>query len=338
MRKDFDWLTIPDTEAQALGTVSHKFSEEVDYGAFDHIPDSELSDTVLNRWNELIETAFEEMKGQSLFGSPAMPKRWPYYVIKQSSAVDRALFRRQKRGEGQGARRPQLEVFLASDDLGLVGRADKVEYLGNDVRIIDLKTAENPGGDIPLAYQYQLVMYAALWREMYGNLPTSIAIEWQDGSRSYQTIDEREINEVIAQLMKVRADLSLGSIPHGSVSENTCRYCSYRTLCPDFQSADRSSWVRQAPFIVGQVEDIIDTNQDRSLVVSILSSQPSQIDKAVVHKFPTTQLVSNGDFVAFDRLSWRGGDINFDVVWNSRYRNFYEDSPLVLNNILRITN
>ena len=88
IRNDFDWLTTPVAEAQALGTVSHKFSEEVDSGAFDHISDRELSDAVLNRWNELVAAAFEEMKTQSAFGAPAVPKRWPYYVIKQAAALD----------------------------------------------------------------------------------------------------------------------------------------------------------------------------------------------------------------------------------------------------------
>jgi len=332
IRNDFDWLTTPIAEAQALGTVSHKFSEEVDSGAFDHISDRELSDSVLNRWNELVAAAFEEMKTQSAFGAPAVPKRWPYYVIKQAAALDRANFRRQMRGEGQGARRPQLEVFLESDELGLVGRADKIEYLGDDVRIVDLKTAENPGGEIPLAYQYQLVLYAAMWHEMYGKLPSSVAIEWQDGSRSYRQIDPKEVDEVVTQLRIARADLTSTSIPSGAASEDTCRYCSYRALCPDFQNVDRSSWVRQSPFIVGQIEDIIDSHQDRSLVVRILSSQPSQMEKAVIHKFPTTQMVSNGDFVVFDRLSWRGGAGNFDVVWSSRYRNFGAEIPSTLGN------
>ena len=337
IRNNFDWLTSPVAEAQALGTVSHKLSEEVDSGAFDHISDDELSDTVLNRWDELVYTAFEQMKTQSLFGAPSPPKRWPYYVIKQAATLDRATFRRQMRGEGGGARRPQVEVFLESDVLGLIGRADKIEYIGDDVRIIDLKTAENPGGKIPLTYHYQLALYAAMWRETTGKLPTSVAIEWQDGSRSYCDVDEQEIDEIVLQLSHARAELDSATIPNGSVSEDTCRYCNYRALCPEFQDFDRGSWVRQEPFIVGRIEQMIHSHQERSLVVRTFSSQPPHMEKVVIHRFPTVQPASIGDFVIFDRLSWRGGVGNFNVVWSSRYRNLGEEIPATIEDMVGLT-
>lgn len=171
-----------------------------------------------------------------------------------------------------------------------------------------------------------------MWREMMGKLPTSVAIEWQDGSRSYRHCDEQEIDEVVLQLSNARIELSSATIPDGSVSEDTCRYCNYRALCPQFQDFDRGSWVRQFPFIVGRIEQIIHSHQERSLVVRAFSSQPSDMEKAVVHRFPIAIPVSNGDFVGFDRLSWRGGVGNFGVVWSSRYHNFGEEIPASMKN------
>ena len=333
LREDFDWLSLPSSEAQALGTVSHKVAEEIDRGGFDQTSDGELFDAVLNRWNELVASAFEEMKSQSLFGSPALPKRWPFYVMKQAAALDRATFRRQMRAQGGGARRPEVEVFLESESLQLVGRADKIEYLGENVRIVDLKTAENPGGAIPTVYQYQLALYSALWREKTGQLPISVAIEWQDGSRSFAQVNEKEIDEIVQRLSDLRIGLLSSNVPAGAASEVTCRYCNFRTLCPEFQTTDRSTWVRQSPFIVGRVEQIIGTRDDRVLVIQTHSSQPPSLERVVVHKFSSAQSCSSGDFVAFDRLSWRGGDGNFDVVWNSRYRNFGEKIPEFIESI-----
>ncbi len=333
IRDDYDWLTLPSPEAQALGTVSHALSEEVDSGAFDQVPDDQLFTAVISRWDELVQSAFEKMKDESLFGAPAAPKRWPFYVVKQSSSINRAIVRRDMRGEGRGARRPDVEVSLESKEFALVGRADKIEYLGDDVRIIDLKTAENPGVTIPQAYKYQLVLYAMMWREMTGKSPVSVAIEWQDGSRSYRAVDEIEIDEIVWKLSEARTKLSSATAPSGSVNEDTCRYCDYRSLCPQFLATEREAWVRQAPFIIGEIELIANAHQNRSLVVRTLASQPSQLKIAVVHKFPFAEQVAEGDLVLFDRLSWRGGEGNFDVVWNSRYRNFGSEVPEALRGI-----
>jgi CRISPR/Cas system-associated exonuclease Cas4 (RecB family) len=334
LRNDFDWLTLPSPEAQALGTVSHLLSEEVDSGAFDHEPDERLFDAVVARWNELIQSSYEQMKKESLFGAPAAPKRWPFYVIKQSSAIERAMVRRQMRGHGGGARRPSVEVNLESNEFALVGRADKIEYLGDDVRIVDLKTAENPGGTIPLAYRFQLFLYALMWREMTGKSPVSVAIEWQDGTRSYCVIDDNEVDLIAAELSRARAWLSSTTAPQGSVNEDICRYCSYRSLCPQFLAFEREGWVRQSPLVLGYVERIVQAHQTRTLVIRTTESQPPQLQWAVVHRFPATEIVVEGDFVIFDRLSWRGGDGNFDVVWNSRYRNFGSEFPEALQDVV----
>lgn len=334
-RNEFDWLTLPTAEAQSLGTVSHKLSEEVDAGLFDQISDDDLSDTVLIRWNELVDLAFEQMKSQSLFGSPAAPKRWPYFVIKQAAALDRAAFRRLKRGQGGGARRPEVEIFLESEALALFGRADKIEFLGDDVRVVDLKTAANPGGTIPVAYQYQLLLYAAMWGEMTGKFPTSIVIEWQDGSRTFRDVNQSDIDEITLRLNQVRLQTVSSNVPVGSVDEDICRYCNYRTLCPQFQVFDRDTWVRQAPFIVGTIDQIVEAHHDRSIVVRTVSSQPAHLERTVVHKFPIAGVIAIGDFVIFDQLSWRGGEGNFDVVWNTRYRNFGRKIPYEIENLLR---
>lgn len=335
-RDDFNWLTVPSPEAQVLGTVSHALSEEIDSGVFDQVPNDQLFETVLSRWNELVRVAYDQMIEESSFGAPAPPKRWPFYVVKQSATIDRALVRRQMRGEGGGARRPSVEVFLESKEFSLVGRADKIEYLGEDVRIIDLKTAENPGNSIPLAYQFQLAMYAMMWREMTGKAPVSVAIEWQDGSRSYRSVDENEISDILARLSNARNILSSPTAPMGSVSEDNCRYCNYRSLCPQFLLTEREGWVRQSPFIVGQVEQIVQAHQVQSLVVNTVASQPSELHRALVHKFPSSEKIAQGDFVIFDRLSWRGGTGNFDVVWNSRYHNFGSEIPDELRDVVEL--
>ena len=331
---EFDWMALPIAEAQALGTVSHKLSEEVDAGLFDRVADNDLFDTVLGRWNELVESVYEQMKTQSLFASPAIPKRWPYYVVKQAAALDRATLRRGMRGEGGGGRRPEVEVFLQSEELHLVGRVDKVEHVGDNVRIVDLKTAQNPGGDIPLGYQYQLALYAAMWHDQTGVLPTAVVIEWQDGSRSYRDVRENDIVEIVQRLSEVRLHIVDANPPEGNASEDICRYCNFRALCPNFLAEDRSTWVRQTPFLVGQVESIIQSQNDRALVVRTVSSQPHGVEQAVVHKFPISDATSVGDYVVFDRLSWRGGQSNFDLLWNSRYRNFGAEPPVMIRNLL----
>lgn len=330
MREEFDWLTLPTAESQALGTVNHKLAEEVDAGDFDHVPSDELRNAVRTRWMDLIQAVYEQMESQSLFGTPAPPKRWPYYVVKQSSAIERAMVRREMRGAGQGFRRPDVEVLLDSDVLQLVGRADKVEYIGEDVRIVDLKTAENPGGSIPHAYEVQLLLYAAMWRDTTGKTPKSVAIEWQDGTRSYKDVYDADLDNVIDRLKLARNQLELANAPVGITSEDVCRFCSYRVLCPQFHVADRNVWVRQAPSIVGRVSEIVQTHNDCVLVIDAMFSQPPDLEIAVVHKFPLNQLVSVGDCVVFDRLSWRGGQGNFDVVWNTRFSNFNNSFPEIL--------
>lgn len=320
-REEFEWLTLPKSEAQVLGTISHKIAEEIDEGRFDQVSDVDLDQRVLDRWNFLSEIAMEELKSHSIFGDPAPPTRWPFFVVKQSAALDRARSRREKRGEGGGKKRPDVEVPLQSDTLRLSGRIDRIEYLGQGVRLVDVKTAANPGGSIPRNYRFQLLLYAAMWQELTGKLPDSVAIEWQDGSRSSEAVSISEVEEVCISLTASRLQLGMLKPPDGTPTEEVCCNCSYRTLCGKFQEVERQSWVWQPSFVVGLVERVVDLVTERSLVITPEFSQPYGIPIAVVHKFPIAVSVEVGDRVIFDRLAWRGGEGNFDALWNSRFKN-----------------
>ena len=326
-REEFEWLTLPKSEAQVLGTISHKIAEEIDEGRFDQVPDADLEQTVLERWNHLAGIAMEELKSHSIFGDPAPPRRWPFFVVKQSAALDRARLRRDKRGEGNGKKRPDVEVALQSDTLRLSGRIDRIEYLGQRIRLVDVKTAANSGGSIPRAYRFQLLLYAAMWEERTGKLPGFVAIEWQDGSRSSETVSISEIEEVCKSLTASRLQLELPVPPDGTPAEEVCCNCSYRTLCRKFQEVERLSWVWQPSYVVGLVEHVVDSANERSLIIRPESSQPHGIPIAVVHKFPVAVSVEAGDHVIFDRLAWRGGEGNFDALWNSRFKNLRGVNP-----------
>jgi CRISPR/Cas system-associated exonuclease Cas4 (RecB family) len=321
-QEDLQWLSVPLSEAAALGTVSHQILEEIDAGNFDLLAKEQIEERIFDRWNDLISEQHRKLEVEAKFGNPPKPSRWPFYIVKRNAVVGRALDRREIHESHYVSAnpRPQIEESFFSENLGLNGRIDRVEHTSDGVRIVDFKTSTNDSDEISKRFRIQLLLYAALYRDKEHVTPFQAAIEWQDGSRSYINISDNEIDDLLIQVKNLRELLNQESPPGGSPRESVCQFCNYRSICSDFQNQDRTSWSPYPAFVHGSVAEVIQHSDGKSLKVRIIGAHPPWHGSAVVHRILQNIHIEIDATIILDNLNWRGGEGNFDATWKTRFR------------------
>lgn len=149
---------------------------------------------------------------------------------------------------GQDGKRG-IEVWLETSDGAVGGRVDKILVTGEDVTIIDFKSGlvtENSSATtgVKMEYEVQLKLYAALYREVAGRLPTRLHVVGLDG-KSHEVKfstgeceallqDARDIlgrtNAIISSAVSAEEKRRALARP----SADACRYCEYRPGCSSY--------------------------------------------------------------------------------------------------------
>lgn len=312
------WLRVPESIPQVLGQVLHRLIEEIDEGSFDGLAEDDSVTSVISRWQVLTDEAHVQLSRQASFGAVPPPSRWPYFMVKRARATARIVERLARHNKQTQHRHPEIEKSIESVALGLRGRVDRIEFLNEDVRVIDHKSSERPATGISERYRMQLILYSLIYSNSCGVVPTAAAIEWLGGERDYISIDKSLLGKAQDSLQKARELLESSSVPKGVPNAEVCGYCQYRPVCDDYISTDRSEWKGQGPFIRGTVVDVLHHSGSLSFNVDVDASNPPDLSQATVHQLATSFQVTNGDYVVVDKLNWPKNSNNFDITWESR--------------------
>ena len=318
--KSLDWLRIPESIAQALGHVVHALIEEIDKGSFDSVSDADLEYQIQARWSECVADTLTRLANQTSLGAPPPPQRWPFYTLKLSRIMARMNHRRAMRGMHGENLIPEVEAVLVSTSLGLKGRADRIEFIGNSVRIVDHKTAQRPENGVPPRHRTQLLLYCLLYESCKCVQPTTAAIEWINGERDYINVSSEQLAEIKSELADARELLTSAHSPMGTPEMYACGYCPYRTVCREYLNTDINEWTNQPQFVIGKITKVLPHDSTLSINVAVSSSSLTRLASATIHKIPSTLSINLGQKIIADKLSWPRNTNNFDISWESRLK------------------
>jgi hypothetical protein len=218
------------------------------------------------RWDDRISAGLAKLAGAWAPSVPPPPEQWPSYQVTRSRTLRRAervLSARRspygtERGSGGGSPRGATgtEVELNDPVSGLVGRADRIDRVDGNYRVVDLKTGMYQGE--PKEDQLrQLLLYAVLLQRSNGQWPAEIAIENASGEQFVLALDptaaELLLTETVVEVSSFNeraADRTLDL--EARPGPETCRWCDYRTCCDAYWQALQLDWGHQS--VVGSIE------------------------------------------------------------------------------------
>lgn len=145
--------------------------------------------------------------------------------------------------------RVEHALALWHDDLGLLGKADVVEFDGRGAPYpVEYKHgSRNKAADIAACDDIQLAAQALCLEHMTGHPVPEGAIYYASSKRRrVVSIDEPLRQRVLATVQAVRSMLSSQTLPPplvGTIASQRCKGCSLRERCqPETQQLDASSW------------------------------------------------------------------------------------------------
>ena len=206
------FLALGPKPGAILGTASHALVEAVARGDFDEVSFAQITESLGGRWDRIVQAQEDVLRNSALLGPVPHHHRWPFYEVKRAAAIWHAgavlSARQEVRGVLQSrpsVLRVETEIELECDDPPLTGRIDLVERTAKGIRIIDLKSGlAEPSTEIQPAHRVQLLLYCALYKGVYGELPYEMEIRYFDGARFVEPVDSREVDDTVAQVLGVR--------------------------------------------------------------------------------------------------------------------------------------
>jgi hypothetical protein len=238
-----------------LGTAYHEVLEKI--AAVE--PSGDLGATAERLWDEAIAAQHQRSLARPSDRRFGRPETWPGYHLARASALLRARELVAAAGTGFNATVPGdtgtiRERQFAAFGGKLVGKPDVIRQ----EEIVDYKSGAILEYDelsqsevVKSAYVRQLRIYGLLVKEVLGWWPARGVLLPFAGRGVEVPLDPRECvreaAEAVAILDDYNAKVSARAAPDqlASPSPSTCKWCSFKLLCPPFWSAVGPSWSGQ---------------------------------------------------------------------------------------------
>lgn len=252
--------TAPNVKA-VLGTIGHRLCERAALGVLGQ-PDNSWIARFDGAWD--IETGLAEDKFPSL-GAPA---RWPGHNLQKALWRGKARAACGKRhavpdfepaGPGIG-----VEVRLSGADGRLAGTADIVIRHEGGIEIRDLKSGRtlDASGELSEPYKIQLLLYAVMYEETYGEWPVRLVIDPITRDPIDILPDRGEAYEyrraVLDEMDSFAAAVAAGRLETlARPSPEVCRFCRHVLRCAAFWRAASPTWNASPRALKGRVTGLI---------------------------------------------------------------------------------
>lgn len=155
------------------------------------------------------------------------------------------------------------ETELRDQERKLRGIPDLL-LLGDEVILLDLKTQQFDGDELPEAVQFQLNIYSHLVNVQYGSRPDRVEVFSLHRGRIPVAVTQESINNTLAEVDAGRACDQTDAHPEPDL----CRYCDRRLICePHWQALQ--GWL-DPDALEGEIIDIeVATNGQAALRVQL---------------------------------------------------------------------
>lgn len=312
-------LSRPSTRT-ALGSAAHVLIEAVLKG--EAPPAGEREGWLEEKWSEVLDYEAQTLS-LAWIGRPVPPTgAWPGLVATRRRLLKRlqtlkvsAPERFEAQGQGQDEADeetpalPWIERWLEDPETGLVGRADLVEEVNGCVRVVDHKTGVHQG-EIRETQRRQLLIYAHLVSVRLGvSVSEGVVLDSKGKEKAFR-FDPLEVEEVVGEVVSARETFEASRRTRtftASPTPETCRFCSFRTVCIDYWIARDShdtlvAWpandIRGA-VIQHQVPNVVSVGEGSGAVLVVLVNGVS-LGEAT--EMVATDLDRHGDHGA--RMRW----------------------------------
>ena len=324
---------LPQSPAGLLGTVVHRFLEEVGKGL---INDPSVDDLGA-RWEELVQAADASMNENGL-ERHLVPLRHSVadYEVRRIQSIRLAREMAKAAPKSPQTKQPGrlsgYEVPVATPDRRVVGRIDELASGPAGAVVRDYKSGaiyrEDSMGALTLKDEYaaQLKLYAALVAAMTGKWPTRLEIASLDGSTEAVPVHE---DECLALLREAEELLdTTNAIVNSSVSirdrigrlarpsASACRFCSYRPICPAYLECDRGDFDTWPRDVFGVVSDVRRLGNGRVLI-QLYVGEPNKharivgLDPSTI-RHPALDSIGVGTFIGVFNLGRAQGPFSFE--------------------------
>ncbi len=128
--------------------------------------------------------------------------------------------------------RPKTEEHIESTQYGVQGVIDAIYEIEEEIHLIDYKTSNK--SEISEEYRLQLAIYALLYSEKYGKLPSKVGIDFLKFGEKHIDVDEDLLNLAKLEIEMIHANTLSESI--ADYSKKTGPLCKWRTGQCDFYS------------------------------------------------------------------------------------------------------
>jgi len=147
---------------------------------------------------------------------------------------------------GAATSRKGIEAKISSGDGLIVGRLDRYRWEDGLLVVTDIKTGKtsNQNGKLNRELTMQLMLYAYLLHERFGQWPKSLKIITLRGETIEVPFSPDEAENLAAQMKQrlIETDKSIGEVIEGKRLTNTlaspspevCRFCRYRPSCASY--------------------------------------------------------------------------------------------------------
>jgi CRISPR/Cas system-associated exonuclease Cas4 (RecB family) len=194
---------------------------------------------------------------------------------------------------------PQVaEIPIHSKDGMIVGRVDLAEYTDDGPHLIDYKSAVRD--DLPERYQRQLLLYAALWFEMFDEWPAKATLVYPFTG----TLQDIPLTVAACRATLEEARTSIRQLQSAAPAESkatpgdVCHVCTYRPWCRPFwrfQASEQNDHValeRSRMGVQGQVKQLTTIDQHWKLLLQWRNATLKLV--APYERFPQLAGVASG--------------------------------------------
>ncbi len=125
-----------------------------------------------------------------------------------------------------------VEIEVASKNKKIRGFIDRAERRATGIHLIDYKSALRT--DLPLRYQQQLKLYAALWHETFNVWPSTAEVIYPLTRKNFDVaIDPEECRKLLEESLKLVEELEKNN-SYDANPGAVCQVCDFRPWCHVF--------------------------------------------------------------------------------------------------------
>ncbi len=127
--------------------------------------------------------------------------------------------------------KPETEVHFLSESLQLQGYVDAIHKHKDGAVILDYKTSRSD--EVTDEYRMQLALYAALFQEKFGVLPSKVGLYFlRKNTEKFVEVTQALVDEAVALCKEVHAKTvskNMDEYPKNIAAH--CRYCDFQSVC-----------------------------------------------------------------------------------------------------------